>query len=255
MKENKSKEKLSELVENYKIAHNRLLLLDFDGTLIDLQINPDDAIPSRELLKVLITLSEDPKNKLFIITGRHKDDIDKRLGHIPVSIIAEHGALIKENSEWEVLLGESVEWKKRIMPIFVEFTAGCPNSYIEEKLHSIAWHYRRVDPETGIRHSRKLIESLEKISLAQGVKVLDGKLAVEITNANINKGKATEYILKKYTCDYILSIGDDMPDEDMFEVLKDISDACTIKVGIDKSHARYRLKNVQEVIHFLKQLV
>jgi len=62
-------------------------------------------------------------------------------------------------------------------------------------------------------------------------------------------------LLEKNHYDFILSIGDDRTDEDMFEVLANNSNAYTIKVGDGDTLAKYRLENVQNVIVLLNELL
>jgi len=68
-------------------------------------------------------------------------------------------------------------------------------------------------------------------------------------NAGVNKGKATMNWLNEKEWDYIMALGDDHTDEDIFKALPDT--AHTIKVGLDKSVARYHLLSVKDVREFL----
>lgn len=75
---------------------------------------------------------------------------------------------------------------------------------------------------------------------------------MKLKNAEINKGKAAlEYLYKK-EFDFILAMGDDHTDEDMFTAINDT--AITIKIGSSVSEANYYLRNVQEVRNLLHHL-
>jgi trehalose 6-phosphate synthase/phosphatase len=246
---------ISELTAQYNRAKNRLILLDFDGTLVELQRDPERAIPSKELSELLEAIAARNNTKLFIITGRNKDDIGKRLGQTHIGIIAEHGATIRNRHGWEKLLGGEVDWKKDALAVFRNSVSDCPNSHIEEKDHSLAWHYRKVDTEVAKFFSGKLIESLQTVINRHDLKIVIGKTTIELISKRINKGLAASYLIQKFSPDFILSMGDDNTDEDVFEALLKNNMAFTVKIGMGNSFARYNLKNVQEANQLLARLV
>jgi trehalose 6-phosphate synthase/phosphatase len=135
-----------------------------------------------------------------------------------------------------------------------EITSKCPGSFIEEKLFSLTWHYRNAEGETGNICSKELISNLEKHIHAHNFKILNGNKAVEIISKKISKGKAVKQIIEQNHHDYILAIGDDVTDEDMFEVLLHNNHADTIKVGNGITAAKNKLDNVNEVVSLLEQL-
>ena len=150
-----------EIIEKYRKATNRLVLLDYDGTLVNYVTFPETAILPDYIFDILFNLHDNPQTKIFIITGRRHTDIDKLLNHTSINIIAEHGAMIKENGQWKAMFFDDVPWKKKVVSILSEFTLLCPGSFIEEKNISITWHYRNADPELGYAISRKIIENME----------------------------------------------------------------------------------------------
>lgn len=233
----------------------KLTLLDFDGTLVDFASNAADAVPSKELLNLLQKVSEIPNNHLIIITGRPIDEIDRMVGHLPVDIIAEHGAIIRENTIWRTILEGDTDWKKEVFPIIKSYNNINQNSFLEEKTFSLAWHYRNVEPKTGKTNSRALIKALSKFVSDYDLKILDGNKVIEIISNNINKGSAVRYLLNKMSYDFILSIGDDITDEDMFRALLDNNKAHTVKIGPGATCARYRLTDKQQVIQLLEQIL
>jgi trehalose 6-phosphate synthase/phosphatase len=78
---------------------------------------------------------------------------------------------------------------------------------------------------------------------------------VEIMTNEAGKGNAVEKLLKKKNYDFILSIGDDATDEEMFEYLLHIANAFTIKVGNGDSYAKYQFDSINDVLLLLKQLL
>jgi len=243
---------LSELTEKFKKAANKLILLDYDGTLVDFKAAPEEARPGKELLNILIKLISKPGTKVVIISGRGYQDIDKLIGQLPVDIIAEHGAMIKSNGEWKKQTKGSGSWMKQVLPIVREVSQDCPGSMVEGKLFSVSWHYRNA--ENGYIHSRKLISLLGNIIHSCKLKLLDGNHVVEVMSEEIGKGRAVKHLLEQNKFDYILSAGDDKTDEEMFEVLRSDPSAFTIKVGYGGSCAKYRFEKVDNVIELLKEL-
>ncbi|HEX7493886.1 MAG TPA: HAD-IIB family hydrolase, partial [Bacteroidales bacterium] len=106
----KSEEK--ELIEKYRKAKKILVLLDYDGTLVNYELIPDEARLPDHLNDILKKLIDKPRNKVFIISGRSHRDIDKLLDHLPVNIIAEHGAIQKVGGVWKNQIYDNTEWKK-----------------------------------------------------------------------------------------------------------------------------------------------
>jgi Trehalose-6-phosphatase len=84
------------------------------------------------------------------------------------------------------------------------------------------------------------------------IQVLEGNKVMEIKNASINKGKAASNWLEQKSWDFILAIGDDHTDEDLFNALP--TSAYTIKSGLAQSNARFRLKSIPEIRQLLHQL-
>jgi trehalose 6-phosphate synthase/phosphatase len=242
------------VIEKCKNACHKLVLLDYDGTLVEYNPIPQHSIPTERLLKALKRLMKTSRTDVVVVTGRTHQDIDKLLGALPVDIIAEHGAMKKEKGNWEKTESMDDAWKHSVLPLFNQITFTCPNAFVEEKNYSVAWHYRNADEETGYRHSRELIRLLQSAVDAFHLKVIDGNKIIEITTGQTNKGKAIRPLVEidKYDC--VICIGDDKTDEDMFECLMERENAITIKVGPGATLAKYKLDSVEEVISFLEQL-
>lgn len=245
----------NELLPGLKGTVKKLIILDYDGTLVNHENRPEVAIPSEQLLYILKSLSEKSNTDVFVISGRKFNDIEDFFGSLSINLISDHGAMIKENGIWKDALSTSTNWKESVKPILDEFTNICPGSLIEEKKFSLAWHYRNVTENTGQLLSRQLIDRLQHSVKKYNLKVLDGNKVVEILMNNIGKGIALKNILSGSDYDYILCIGDDKTDEEMFELLGENKNADTIKVGEGKSAAKYRLNNVKEVISLLNEIV
>jgi trehalose 6-phosphate synthase/phosphatase len=157
---NKEKEAL---IEKYRRATNKLILLDYDGTLVDYERIPDNAKLSEPLAEILIKLIDKPHTKVFIISGRSHYDIDKLLDHLTIDIIAEHGAMIKEGSgNWKHQVADNVLWKESIIPIMNMITSACPGSLRKKLFCHVALQKRRYS--TGICFFKRINPYLRKNS-------------------------------------------------------------------------------------------
>ena len=87
----------------------------------------------------------------------------------------------------------------------------------------------------------------------EGLSLMDMEKSIEITNSQINKGTAVSEIISNKNYDFILCIGDDITDENMFINLDD--SAYTVKVGKKTTAAKYYIKNPLEVKKLLKCFV
>lgn len=246
---------MQSLVRNeYKKAPERAIFLDYDGTLVGFQSNIDMASPDAELYQLLKTLSDDPANHVVMISGRKHETLDEWLGHLKLDLIAEHGAWHRKYGEdWQKLPGLTAHWKQDLLPILDTYMDRTPGSFIEEKSYSLVWHYRKVETGLGELRANELMNTLRYFTNDIGIQLLPGDKVIEIKNVEINKGKATLSWLQDRSFDFMLAIGDDHTDEDIFKALPER--AVTIKVGSQVSAARYYLRNYQEVRAFLKGLV
>ncbi len=242
------------LLKDFAQTEHRLIFLDYDGTLVPFAGLPQIAKPDEKLLKILQHLSEDPKNEIILLSGRDKDTLQNWFGMLDIGLSAEHGAWIKERTEeWKTIMPLTNDWKPNIKPLLEMHADRLPGSFVEEKDYSLAWHYRRSDPELGSIRAKELIDYLVNFTANIDVQVLQGNKVVEIINSGVNKGAAALYWMAKKKADFILAIGDDWSDEDLFKVLPE--NAYTIRVGMIQIHAKLILRNHKEALELLEQLV
>ncbi len=240
--------------EDFGKAGKRMMFLDYDGTLIGFQPDPQMAKPDNVLLNLIKKLSTNTKNRVVIISGRDKETLDAWLGNLPIDIIAEHGFWLKEkDGQWKPITKLKSNWKNDIRPVIEPYVNRTPGSFIEEKDHSLVWHFRKVETGLGELRSRELTSHLKYLSTGKNLQVLEGDMVVEVKNADVNKGRAAQKWLNTFENDFALAIGDDWTDEDTFKSMPD--DAITIKVGNTSSAAKYNVPTHKEVRGFLKILV
>lgn len=243
----------TKIVKAYEKSSKRLLFLDYDGTLVPFDSDPQAVKPGEELRKILARLSKDEKNSVVIISGRDRKTLENWLGDLPVDFICEHGVWLKDKvGDWEMAQGLDNTWKKEIKPILDIYVNKTPGSFIEEKDYSLVWHYRKVETGLGELRAREIISHLKYLAVNMNLQVLEGNKVVEIKNLEVNKGKAALRWLSKLTPDFILSLGDDWTDEDTFKAMPD--KAYTVKVGDIHSAAKYSISDYKAVRELLSSL-
>ncbi|WP_160717155.1 bifunctional alpha,alpha-trehalose-phosphate synthase (UDP-forming)/trehalose-phosphatase [Chitinophaga solisilvae] len=239
--------------QQYRQAKKRILFLDYDGTLVGFQPNIDMASPDPDLYQLLRELAATPGNDVVMISGRKHETLGEWFGNLPLDLIAEHGAWQKtKEGEWYQLPGLNDSWKPEILTMMEQVTDRTPGSFVEEKSFSLVWHYRKVESGLGELRANELMNTLRYYTVEKGLQVLPGDKVIEVKNIEINKGKAALSWLHHKKYDFIMALGDDVTDEDIFKALP--SKATSIKVGSQLSAAKYYLRSYHEVRHLLRTL-
>ncbi|KAK5993099.1 Trehalose-phosphatase [Cladobotryum mycophilum] len=208
------------LLSQYRAAGKRLFMFDYDGTLTPIVREPSAAVPSERIIQYLKLLASDPKNAVWIISGRDQDFLKQHLGHISqLGFSAEHGSFMRDpgSEEW-INLAEKFDmgWQSEVIDVFQKYTDRVPGSFIERKRCALTWHYRLAEPEQGLHMSRECHKELENgVGQTWDVEVMPGKANIEGLHqtSKIPPGKI----------EFSLCSGDDFTDEDMFRSLNGVS--------------------------------
>jgi trehalose 6-phosphate synthase/phosphatase len=245
---------LDHINESYKKASKRHLFLDYDGTLVPFSKHPKLAIPNQELISLLYKIADDIKTHVTIISGRDSDTLEGWFDELPVNLVAEHGASVRmKNGKWKHHREIDQSWKPVMRPTMELYAQRSPGSFLEEKTHTLAWHYRNVHPELGFIRSRELLDNLHHLVRNTPLQVIDGNKVIEVRIAGVDKGSVAKQFLDDEYYDFIMAVGDDKTDEDMFKALAER--AVTVKIGPGHTAAQYNLSNQLEVLHLLNQLI
>lgn len=255
MKAGRVKDSIRDKIQlDYSKAKKRLILLDYDGTLVGFKSQINLASPDHELYSILNQFVSDKKNHTSIISGRKHETLEQWFGDRGLDLIAEHGAWRKNlGGQWLQKADLSNSWKAEVSLLMDAFCDRTPGAFVEEKSYSLVWHYRKVQKGLGSLRANELMDNLRYMIADYGLQLLNGDKVIEVKNSEVNKGKATYSILNDAEYDFILAIGDDHTDEDIFKALPE--DAISIKVGNHISAARYFLEDFHEVRELLKSLI
>ncbi|WP_299781754.1 bifunctional alpha,alpha-trehalose-phosphate synthase (UDP-forming)/trehalose-phosphatase [uncultured Formosa sp.] len=234
----------------FSSAKKKLVLLDFDGTLVGFKDNPKDCKPDAELFELLDKINAVEGVKLVIISGRDRETFEEWFAEKDYTLVTDHGVWLKESGkDWMMLEHLKNDWMENILPVLETFVDRTPGTFIEKKKYSLAWHYRKTDPELAQTRTIELNTVLNSLIENHGLTVLKGNKVTEIKSSNVNKGRAASRLLTQDNYDFMFAIGDDWTDEYMFEELP--YSAYTVKVGFKKTNAKYHVKNTAEVRELL----
>ncbi|AEO60371.1 glycosyltransferase family 20 protein [Thermothelomyces thermophilus ATCC 42464] len=236
----------SAMLRKYRAAKKRLFMFDYDGTLTPIVREPSAAIPSERVITSLKALAADPRNAVWIISGRDQEFLTQHLGHIKeLGFSAEHGSFMRQPgaTEWENLADKfDMGWQKEVLAVFQKYTDRVPGSFIEQKRCALTWHYRLADPEQGVHMARECHHELDNtVGRKWDVEVMAGKANLEVRPTFINKGEIAKRLVNTYNAElrkaasageaatgedappnkieFVLCMGDDFTDEDMFRAL------------------------------------
>ena len=169
-----------QLKNKYASAKSRIIFLDYDGTLVGFHPNPEDSKPDRELITILKKLSNDPKNKVVVISGRDKDTLGNWLQGLKLDLITEHGVWHKKHKkDWQKFQELDRSWQDEFLHILEMYVDRTPGSFIEKKDYSLVWHYRKVETGLGEMRTRELTSHLKYISSEKDIQIMEGHKVVE----------------------------------------------------------------------------
>ena len=210
------------LLRRFARARTRTILLDYDGTLRELEPHPDLATPTPEIRALLRELVALPATDVHIVSGRRRANLERWFGQIPVHLCAEHGYLAKSpGGEWRALLDLDLSWMRPIERLLRRVAADVPGAHVERKSCSIAWHYREAEPEYGTWRARELLNDLGQHLAGAPAEVLLGHRVVEVRARGVDKGLYVRTVFPdgREPSRFVIGLGDDRTDHDLLDTL------------------------------------
>ena len=235
-----------------------LVVLDFDGTLAPIVDHPDLAQPAPGALEVLEQLAQ--VAPIAVVSGRPIADVRRRLADLTAAYAGGHGAeLVLADGQPAPLVDPEV-----VAPTLDRAEADvravvdeAPGWLVERKQASLAVHHRLADEDSVLELGPRVRALLERVAQEPpGFDVLAGKAVVELRPAGADKGVALERIARTRPDHLPLVVGDDVTDEDAFEVARSQGGRAVLVATEDReSAATDRLADPDAVVRFLTALV
>lgn len=225
------------------------LFLDLDGTLVEIAARPEQVVLEARMRDTLIALSERMQGAMALITGRSVADAERILGGALDCIAGLHGL--------ECSIGGGVVTGNEAVPetfeaakaeLHARIAAGQLGAKLEDKGKAVTLHYR---------HAPALEESVRRIAddvgRAHGLRVLRGKMIVELIAGARHKGDALMDLAQqpRFAGRAPISIGDDVTDEDAFAAANRLGGFAVLVGEARETHARYRLPSVTALSRWL----
>ncbi|RDX61082.1 Alpha,alpha-trehalose-phosphate synthase [UDP-forming] 5, partial [Mucuna pruriens] len=256
------------IVSAYKRTKHRAILLDYDGTMV--QPGSMSTTPNAEAVSTFNSLCRDTKNCVFIVSGRERKTLTEWFSSCErMGIAAEHGYFVRtnQNAEWETCVPvPDFEWKQIAEPVMQLYMETTDGSNIEAKESALVWNYEYADRDFGSCQAKELFDHLESVLANEPVSVKSSPNIVEVKPQGVSKGIVAERLLltmqqKGVIPDFVLCIGDDRSDEDMFGVimnarasLSPVAEVFPCTVGQKPSKAKYYLDDTSEILRLLQGL-
>ena len=246
---------LNKITEAYYGSRARLILLDYDGTLVPSEFNSEHTKADAKLTSLLYSMTCDDKNSVVLISGRDKKYLDSQWPNPPMTIVAEHGGFYKNKDEsWRQMFSFSADWIPKTVSALEALALRYEGSFVEEKTYSIVWNHKSMKKKLTQDDKRQILAAMRTLPERRHFRISDCEFAIELRTIGVQKGAFTALWASNCYYDFIMAIGDGQTDEDLFKVLD--KSAYTIKVGrSNSSEAIYHLASQTDVLPFLQSIL
>jgi len=206
------------------------LLLDVDGTLLDIAPSPLEVVVPHGLSDTLARVRDRLDGALALVSGRTITEIDNFFAPLKLVAIGGHGAEMRPIATGPIIAGRATALDAEFKQQLKDIASRHPGVLAEDKGYSLALHYRKV-PEQGV----SLIHDVKHAHQAwgdQSIELLSGKAVLELKFAGFNKGTAVRQLMTYplFARRNPIFIGDDHTDEDAFKAMQELNGQ-TMSVG------------------------
>jgi trehalose 6-phosphate phosphatase len=226
------------------------ILLDIDGTLLDIAPTPREVVVPHGLPHTLARVRDRLGGALALVSGRPIPEIDEFFAPFQFVAIGGHGAEMRPVAEGPTLAGRSTPLDPIFRQRLKDIVAHHPGVLVEDKGYSIALHYRQV-PKQGVSLNHDVKHAFEAWA-DDSYELLAGKAVLEIKHAGFNKGSAVRQLMTypPFQGRAPIFVGDDRTDEDAFNVMPEFKGEA-MSVGRKLPHVEKHFAAPADVRHWL----
>lgn len=199
------------------------ILLDIDGTIVDIAPTPREVWVSPELCHTLSRLLERTGGALALVSGRSLADMDLLFAPLELPMIGGHGAEVRMSPDGPVDSHRARPLDDHLKRRFAAIKSAGPGIIVEDKGYGLALHYR-LAPQLEQTVADRVAEIVAELPV-DTIEVLPGKAVIEIKPAGFNKGSAVRELMNvaPFAGRRPIFIGDDKTDEAAFAVLPEFN--------------------------------
>ena len=257
------------VVRGFLGSRRRVFVLDHEGTLTGGDLTAKGAGLKPQVLETLHALAQTEDTVVMIVSGRDKKLMEEWFvangasagtsDNVRMYLAAEHGFYVRRlDGEWRCMVASEgslrnmVKWKEIARTLIEVTQRRVANTFMENKGSAIVWQWRSADPVYGLSQAKQLHAGLEEYLKGFNVEITTGKGYTEVRLRGVNKGATLHELLSRESeADFLFCAGDDLGDEFMFDEANgrlDIKNRFTVKIGNDKTAAKFCLPN-PEALH------
>jgi trehalose 6-phosphate phosphatase len=199
--------------------HEIAILLDVDGTILDIAPTPDRVRASASLCRTLARLAERTGGATALVSGRSLADLDRIFAPLRLPAIGGHGAEIRPSADDVPHRAAARDLDSGLRRRLADVAAAGAGVLMEDKGYSMALHYRLAPEQAGT--VKKAVEAIRSAYPDGSIEVLPGKSVIEVKRAGFDKGTALRELMAHpaFAGRRPIFIGDDTTDEAAFAVL------------------------------------
>ena len=229
------------------------VLLDVDGTIVDIAPTPGDVTVSASLRRTLSRLSQETGGAVALVSGRSLGDLDRLFAPLRLPAVGGHGAELRVSATAEAEPGGARPLDGDIRARLAEMAETAPGVLVEDKGYSLAVHYRLApEQEPTVKQA---VAEIRREWPSDSIEILPGKAVIEIKPAGFDKGVGIRALMrhKPFAGRRPVFIGDDTTDETAFAVLPEFN-GIGFSVGHQARGTSYCFATPTEVRHWLQRL-
>lgn len=229
------------------------VLLDVDGTILDIAPTPKQVTAPQSLLRTLSAINDRVDGALALVSGRPVAELDLIFAPLQLAAIGGHGAEIRLLAGGGVLERFAKPLDQAIKGRLKDIAARHAGVTVEDKGYSVALHYRQAptqEPDV-VEEVRRACEDAPPGS----IEILPGRAVIEVKSAGFDKGTAVRLLMSRppFVGRRPIFVGDDKTDEAAFAVVPEFN-GIAVSVGRKVPGAQDRFRSPAEVRQWLEHL-